>query len=890
MPVRELRPEEVETLKPVTPETITPKQTVRELAPEEVQKLQPPGSMVGPIGPVESGSEAMRLGQESLEIANIQRQKKQTELTNILGDFYSPQNFDDEAVDPEFGNPTIAQADLARSLTLTDKQKKWRDVYYPQGDIISVPTSDGEILLGRESKDRPYREIGLGETLTGALVSEPTVLGAAGSFFTPLGTLAGTFAGSQIQQRVEEERGYGEGYTVIGSLKEALIAAGLDVAFRGMGRAITGRPKPLSELEALKEATKAVQDLGLEPIAIGQVGGPLERGMFRQVGVTSPRIEQKITKQQESLLEAFRNLGDDIPSGYNEDTLLDVVKAQQNELRGILDPRQLRRADAGEALQRGLETWKKASSRLRDIYYRKAVALSDDVRMSLAPAKRIAEQLDLGIVSIDKSGNVVRLDEPLKGELKDVVQLLKSLPESVDKITVRRIDSLPSPQKLLGEPPIEAEFTAFEQIKALRTRLFDIMHEGEGAAKRHATILWKAMTKVMDNPISGDPNFVKSYQKASAFNRLREDTLEKSFVARALKQDTPEIIARRYTQPFYGSELLEIKSLVPRPAWNDFKEAFMMDIMNAPTARQGLSRLNNWQHLDPDSLRILVTEEEEKLLENFLKTRQKFDTGPTRKIMEQNLTEGEQFVALAKQGTAGDVRDAIRLSGGKNSDYALAAKAGVYKDILDNSTSMTQLGQEVIDITKLLGNISKWKKTNKLDELFTPADWQKLKLYERYTAAIQATADIGGGMMAGSLRQKIAQAPAEAVEKGGLGRIAGKIVRPLIANEVTAWLLTRAAKIHRYHRPGALFPLSQIQTMMVNTIQQYKQQKPRKTPLPEAVAPVYHTGGQVRDYGKIAANLEKMSDINRKNHLTKMFKENRKDFDRLMGFLENGNS
>ena len=41
----------------------------------------------------------------------------------------------------------------------------------------------------------------------------------------------------------------------------------------------------------------------------------------------------------------------------------------------------------------------------------------------------------------------------------------------------------------------------------------------------------------MDNPISGNPDFVAAYKKASAANRIRETNLDKTFVARALQAD-----------------------------------------------------------------------------------------------------------------------------------------------------------------------------------------------------------------------------------------------------------------------------------------------------------------------------------------------------------------
>ena len=151
---------------------------------------------------------------------------------------------------------------------------------------------------------------------------------------------------------------------------------------------------------------------------------------------------------------------------------------------------------------------------------------------------------------------------------------------------------------------------------------------------------------------------------------------------------------------------------------------------------------------------------------------------------------------MAKDGTAGDVADAVRLGGSIDSPFAMRARAGVYKSILDESKTRTGQGVEVIDSKKLIASIEQWEKSGKLDALFSELDWQKIRLFQKYAAPLSETADIGGGMMAGALRQEAIGAPT-ATLMGRVEQVGKKLVRPLVSNDVTAWILSRPASSTR---------------------------------------------------------------------------------------------
>jgi hypothetical protein len=251
--------------------------------------------------------------------------------------------------------------------------------------------------------------------------------------------------------------------------------------------------------------------------------------------------------------------------------------------------------------------------------------------------------------------------------------------------------------------------------------------------------------------------------------------------------------------PGYSTELRTLRDLVPKERWDEFRAAFSVDVMSSPTATQGLNRLRSFEAFDEPGLRTMMSKFEQDAAETYLRRRAVFESSPVRKIIEKEMTEGERFVAMAKQGTAGEVADAVAKGG---EAYAIRARAGVYQDILTSATKTTEQGVTVLDANALIGAVERWKATGKLNSLFGEGDWRRIELLQKYAAPIAETADIGGGMMAGGLRQKALAALPDVVA-GQAGKVAGRLLRPLLSNDIAAMVLSRRASY------GRLLPASQ---------------------------------------------------------------------------------
>lgn len=711
--------------------------------------------------------------------------QKQAEIRSQLGGRYDPKE--------DLGYGGLAnQIDVARSQSLEDKRTKFLNKY-PEGEFQGVPTSFGAVPLASRAPGEPLRELPSLPKFMGALASEPTLGAMGAAAIAPPAVLpaamltgAGVLSGLVAQKQIERGRGYGnpEG-TLMGdvgaSLPEAGIASGIDFATRGLLSRFGIRPSTPARTE-MDEAMVAGERQGLPALARGQASeSPFTRGLFRQVGATSERPSRVVSNQERALLDRFRNQVDDGVSagGMSDDALLKVIQAQTRELASLNPVAATGRDAAGESLQKGLETYERATSRLAQRFYNKASENAEGVKMNISGAQDAARAMLRGQTRPAAGGGRVRIDEPPKGEFKDTLETIAAL-ES------KQIDY--------------ADKTAFETVKTLRTRLFDYMKSDDPAVARSARSVWKELSKAMDNPIGGTKNsrlnreFVRKHEKAKNLWKWREQTLERSYVANALKSDTPEKLAAKYYQPGNTTALREMKEIVPKPQWKKFQEGYQTELLNTRTAREGLTRLERFQAVDPDGLALLMSPAEQKVLRRSLEARRKFELSPANKALDKNFTEAERAMEIVTKGSTQDVADFVRLAGGKSAQQSQALKSGIYKDILDNSMDITAGGREVLDANKVIANIQKWKQSGKLEPLFDDADWQRLLDFQKYSAPLSETADIGGGMMAGALRQQAIDAPTGLLTDAS--QVLKKFVKPLYQNELTAFYLSRPATYH----------------------------------------------------------------------------------------------
>ena len=92
---------------------------------------------------------------------------------------------------------------------------------------------------------------------------------------------------------------------------------------------------------------------------------------------------------------------------------------------------------------------------------------------------------------------------------------LRQLPNDI-KILLDDISSLnPQVSMYQGTNPIV-------QLKELRTRLYNLQQSEDPATKRYANELFSELKEIMQKPQSGNKEFIKAYNTASAYNAYRK--------------------------------------------------------------------------------------------------------------------------------------------------------------------------------------------------------------------------------------------------------------------------------------------------------------------------------------------------------------------------------
>lgn len=729
--------------------------------------------------------------EEAAEAANAEattrhedrRQAQIAHASKILGAEYDPTS--------DFAPGAIGYlniADVARSPDLVNQQRKFRSAFGPEAELKRFPDPEGELrFYGRASRDEPFRELPRAPMVAAAVISEPTIGSFLGVRGGPVATAVGTGLGVLAQAGIETSRGYppeeDAGDTMGRAAREGLIAGSVDIGFRA-GVDVMFR-RTVSEHAAVRAAAEE----GFRPLTVGQVSGGAVAVAYRQAGrLGMANIPAKTDAQMRSMLDAAKR---QVAAGGDlTDTMIDdIVEAQQRELDTLLNPSHITRKGTAQALQDGLVMYEKAESARVTGLYNSAIRISDDVTFDLTPAVNAATKAETGVlarlreleVRANEAGlpepprymgggstEIARVTKPPAGELASVIQTLKTLDPAMRKVVTA-----------------EGEWTAFEQVKALRTRLFDLKNDlnADGFVRRNARDLYNSLSNVMDNPVSGNPEFVTAWRKASSAHYVKESNLEKTYVGAIIStaDKNPEALqslASRYFEPGHATELATFRSLVDPGTWKQVREGFQADLMGSPDIATAHSKLRTFRARDPEGFKMLLSPGEVRDVEQYLNLRARVESGPFSAVQRKNLTSGERVQYLLNNGSEQDIADLVKLSGGPGSDATRALKAGVYSRFLTEASVPTTSGQIVLDPKRLLRVAGDVQQSGKLNALFGPDDWKRLLNYQVYAKTLAETSDAGTSIMVAETVQKVAQAPAKLLTGGGMA-VLEHTVRPI---------------------------------------------------------------------------------------------------------------
>ena len=735
------------------------------------QILDPFGTGMGVLAPAAAMVGAVEHSRQQTE---AERKARADEISTILkGDF-----------DPGSAGVSdiLLRADISRSSTLQGITEKFVEAY-PQGSIGVLSLQSGEtVVITKQNENELWRALdppGMdwpgtwGDILGGAL-SEPVILGMAGAIVGgPI--LSGVMAavGSGIKHGVEA--GF-HGTDVLPSATDMLIEAGIEGIAATTGEGVIRYGGPMAQA-AKRIASRgnarlyqAADELGLPSPVIRQTGrSPVTRLAWTIAGRTSPVVENTVTRQSTALrLSLERRAGLDASNVAKNnldklsiDELDQLVALEQQQIGHLLSGIEMGRVSRHqgfEALERGIEKWRQASDRLVRRTYAQADNMSEDISYNVAEAQNVLRDIARGVwgkgratAGHDMFGPDVpnqAIDVLLSGKPPKEVQSL------LDDILA--LDPVMAKHSAKG-----GEWTAWQQIKALRTRSWNMKMSDDPVLRGYGKRIWSELTKVMDNPISGNPEFVAKWRQASQLYRRREEILEYPFIIKALdSRMLPEDFAKQFMQPGNTERLQLIKSLIPKPEWETFRQAFLFDLQVTAMARGGNALRSRLKAIkaDDDYRQLLMSDEQLKQFENFANVTAQFDSSEVMRLANEELSTGQQALAMARVSPAQTQR-AIMGTGGIDGRYATAARAAVFQRILDGATELTRDGSKIINPGKLLARIRKEKGNENLQHFFRDEDWAAIENYELYTIMLSRQSDVGASLQAAELTTKVTEAP-----------------------------------------------------------------------------------------------------------------------------------
>lgn len=693
---------------------------------------------------VQSGIDAAR--SRKLQKDNLYNQ----EVLVKLGGDYNPQGELDD---------NILEFDMAGSDNLVAKQQKFKNKY-PEGSLIPLTMNDGSVeLFYKKNPNEKYKSVNKGVNvpeISRAIISGETIGGVLGSRFGVKGTAAGTAAGSLLESGIEKFRGY-----EVGSAKDVALDTGkvttfatvIDAATRGafaIYKNVKNKnyPKNVEIEDFAADLQNFTYKNNLKPLTVGQVAKtPIVKSVYAQTKITDNTLKDITKAQANSLKKEFGKLGDDFdPSLYSDEQLEVILKSQSDEiLSALINNKNVNVsliddfAQSGKDFVTGINKWKASTKSQKDKYYNDAIKLANDVTFDLTSLQKLVAELQKGVKA--KGVN--------KGSLFDTetsIQL-RQLPTDI-KILLDDISSLnPQVSMYQGSNPIV-------QLKELRTRLFNLQQSEDPATKLYANRLYSELKDIMNNPQSGNKQFIEAYNKASKYNAYRENILNLSVIKKSLRSDSVEDIVQSKFNIINPSEVSYIKEIFKNDpkTFQLLKNAYITNIVKNKST---LNKFLDNEDMYSETVKKIFSASEVKAIKEFAKAQGKINSSQLNKSIAKDISNADRAFALVSQGYD-NFGQLIKSQGGKSSKFAQSTKAGIYKKILDDSTITNEQGINVLDLNKFSNEINKLKNNKALNDfLFTADDFKNLEMFNLYASTIDTSKDIGAELAKGAVATKV---------------------------------------------------------------------------------------------------------------------------------------
>lgn len=755
---------------------------------------------------------------------------------------------------------------------------------FPKGDLIKKDfTGYGSLLLYREDKDKPFKLFGhdtaftAGEhlnarnvvsLLAGAVtggVSIPTAM-----VTTSIGAAGGQLIDNFIQglsksENLEGPEGRGEQLKRVfsaGAINAAGVgalgagAAGAGAVKSAVNNFTSGALRRLSP--EVNSFITAIDQEGLPPLGVGQVSDrPIVRVMTRQAATTSPVLSRMTRDQLAAVEQKLVNLaaeGKDLTAG--DLRLLDDVRKSML-VRELGDVVKMDRSEAGQVVQQSLSKYELSSKAINDKQYNalRMNARDEDMQFDAGPIIQTAAEIEQGVLApsqrrmanwapmLDDNGNVItgtfRIGSP-SAEIRPFIDKIKSLGQVLKNVESEAIETSSG----LSEPRISS---AVEQLQALRSGLFDLMHSENATTRRQATALWNATAEVMENPTKASARSRALLGVANEFNAEREKTLLP--IRRMIDKEDPGNLAAGLVKPGNYQTLINVRNVFAgsedQAGWKAIQDGFKSDLLADP--EKIITKLDRFSN-DQRTLNLIVTPKEQQLFRELGAQHKRWATGPVADIIKGRQIDVTNAVHLAFKGSPDELTTILNAadSVGKKDSMVTDVRAGIYQWILDQSLATSEKAllspaarsaapvtegrwmsaaarERAETVQKALGNmvergdvipsgkmvdaramveaidfLEKSPMKARLDNFLGPKDWERLRTMANYVANIEGIQGSAGSAIGAAAQVSMFKSGIKAAEDPGkwvmtvLGFFNNETIARMMARPATATAVENA--------------------------------------------------------------------------------------------------
>ncbi len=667
--------------------------------------------------------------------------------------------------------------ELSRSRPSEVEKKFYKD--YPDGDFKPFEVDGiGTIYAVKTDKDQEswslINPVGFDKGDFASLVAHsPQIAGSIGAAILTrsaswkvqtLADFLGPQVGTWAQEGWEWLRGV-QDESATGIVKRTTAEGALDVAGGRIAAGATGLRNTIRQGAILDDAGQRTVEAALrsgkvfpspDRLSSNRV---IKRFSMQSRAASDVMHETDRLVQEQLKQDALELAGEGGPRSGQllRDTILPqkIKEYEARQLGRLPYVEQARYRIAGKGFGEGVDNYIKNTAVTRDKLYDRAFN-------RLRSQNLDAAGFDVG-EPVEVANGILK-GIPATGLRRDATGALFTEDFTIEKASAE-LRRLAKQVARMGTDDVSAT-QSFETLKDLRTQVYDLQIaskiSGHDSQSRMAKDLYMALTRSMDNPVGvDDPVFSKMWKRASHYNALRDGRINKSRVIQDIvKNQSPTSLAKEFAEPTKYDDLLLIRKTVGSKPFKEFQDAWKRDLLfNAQHKgyRAGdtiTSQLDRWHQTDPEALRLMLTEAEEKTFRDVAKELETLRTSKYVQLLDDQYEGGKIAYEMVHDVGPDEMRRAIDFVGGPGSPGHKALQESMADYIfLKNLKRNTGEGGRIFldaqglsrDINQLLN--ADMRVRGVLGELFSPEELQRIKdLEEVQSVFTKIGADPGASL------------------------------------------------------------------------------------------------------------------------------------------------